>query len=346
MVWLKSKGENNFLEAHFLGRSHAECSFFLSFTTTLHCDTSDMTGWFKKRGIRIADKFFSASSLNAASAASQAPGGAIDGRRKSTAPLNVSVPRDIHQDPAPQPARELRRLAIPPETPSSLLTTHTTSVIFVGNPGVGKSALLNALGGTFDSGFSRVSGLTRQAATQELRIKGRPIRLVDMPGIYDSGKENKDGNFLRNLELLQATLNNGDDYVLFFVISPRRGRIDSSDLALLKLVLDNTESGPTVGLIFTQIRKVNYGNVQTPTYTSSMYNLLRSAGCKNMNLLDYAEQTLVLCNHDEKVGFSQAEKDEIRNYVLSFPPKRIRIHDLVNGVVAHYFETLRQVLQP
>ncbi|GJJ77060.1 hypothetical protein EMPS_09419 [Entomortierella parvispora] len=307
-----------------------------------------MTGLFSglKKKFRLADKFKAATTLTAASGAGQSTVGSPDGRRKSTAPSNVSVQRDIHQDPTPQPARALRRLTSPPEAPSSDLATHTTSVIFVGNPGVGKSALLNALGGTFDSGFSRVSGLTRQATTQELELKGRPIRLVDMPGIYDSGRENKEGNFLRNLELLQATLNNGDDYVLFFVISPRRGRIDSSDLALLKLVLDNIESGPTVGLIFTQIRKVNVASVQTPTYTSSLYNLLRGADCKNMNLLDYAEQTLVLCNHVEKIGFSQAEKDEIRNYVLSFQPKRIQVQDLVSGVVAHYFETLRQVLQP
>jgi len=257
---------------------------------------------------------------------------------------SISISTDIHQDTTRQPAVQLRRQTSPPILPSSELVTHPTSVVFVGNPGVGKSALLNALGGSFESGFSQVSGLTRQATAQDVELCGRPIRLVDMPGIYDSGKNNT-GTFLSNLEMLQETLNNGDNYVVLFVISPRRGRIDPNDLALLKLFLDSIETGPQVGLILTQVRRANFDSVQNPAYTTAVYDLLRRADTKNMNLLDFAEETLVLCNHDEHIGFDQKEKDEIVNYVLSFIPGTIVVEDLFKAVVNQYFETLKQLMQ-
>ncbi|KAG0199434.1 hypothetical protein BGX33_011651, partial [Mortierella sp. NVP41] len=50
--------------------------------------------------------------------------------------------------------------SLPTMTPSK----STTSVVFVGNPGVGKSTLLNALGGNFANGMTPLGGLTKKVS--------------------------------------------------------------------------------------------------------------------------------------------------------------------------------------
>jgi len=110
-----------------------------------------------------------------------------------------------------------------------------TGVVMIGNPGCGKSAILNALGGSFPSGYSDVSGLTQAVATQDVTLLKRHFRLVDIPGIQDSaGGEYACGTETatdRHLGMLHDVLNDGHAYVMFFVITPRNGRIDPGGLS-------------------------------------------------------------------------------------------------------------------
>ncbi|GJJ77062.1 hypothetical protein EMPS_09421 [Entomortierella parvispora] len=228
--------------------------------------------------------------------------------------------------------------------PSSHPRKEPSSIIFVGNPGVGKSALLNALGGDFKSGYSDVGGLTTTTRSYRTEIKrhGRVLDLVDMPGVYETG-EGKSVEFMKNLETLHTVLNNGDEHAIFFVISPRNGRIDNGDLALMKLVLDNIEQGPTVGLIITQVAQKHYPSVQDPDYTTAIHNRLKKAECKNAAMLDTAHNTLVLCMHREDLDkFEDFEVEWIENYVLSFTPRRMVVRDMVVSMVSSYFELLKR----
>jgi len=107
-----------------------------------------------------------------------------------------------------------------------------TSILLIGNPGVGKSSILNALGGNFLSGYSCTSGLTTYVSKQDVIIDQKPYRLVDMPEIYDSSKGGDTGGDNvtdSHLKMLREALNDGHSYVIFFVLSPRNGRIDPSD---------------------------------------------------------------------------------------------------------------------
>ncbi|KAF9099244.1 hypothetical protein BGX29_007226 [Mortierella sp. GBA35] len=126
----------------------------------------------------------------------------------------------------------------------------TTSVVFVGNPGVGKSTLLNAFGGSFANGFSPVGGLTKEVSSVTVSCEGRSLRLVDVPGVMECGGRN---TISGNLKMLQDALNSSGSSVLFFVIAPTNGRIAPDDFAIMKTVLMNLTRGPMVGLIFTQI---------------------------------------------------------------------------------------------
>jgi len=88
-----------------------------------------------------------------------------------------------------------------------------------------------------------MDGLTKDVTVQPVTLRGRRLRLVDMPGIYESDKVVIESN----LKQLQERLNDGTPYVIFFVLSPRNGRIDPNDMALMALVLGGLKEGPLVG---------------------------------------------------------------------------------------------------
>ncbi|KAF9193901.1 hypothetical protein BGZ51_001887 [Haplosporangium sp. Z 767] len=207
------------------------------------------------------------------------------------------------------------------------LITGVTSVLLVGNPGVGKSTILNALGGSFPSGYSEVSGMTKQISTQPMKLQGRRLRLIDMPGIYDA-TEGKDDAIDRHLSLLHDTLNDGSDYVIFFVITPRNGRIDPGDLTLMKLLLGSMKEGPLVGLILTQVKKRDYDAVRSRKYFSQLRDVL-TKGEANLRFLR-EHDALTLRDHDDR--FSEQELLDIQTYVLACQPKLVVVHNLVVGI--------------
>ncbi|KAG0260646.1 hypothetical protein BGZ95_004387 [Linnemannia exigua] len=201
----------------------------------------------------------------------------------------------------------------------------STSVVFIGNPGVGKSALLNALGGSFESGMSEIGGLTKTVSSQYVVCNDRSLRLLDVPGIMESGGGN---TISGNLKMLEDTLNNAGQAVLFFVITPRNGRVAPDDFAVMKTLLTNLKESPTVGVILTQVRPSQVSKLHTADYYNKILTILQQA---NVNT-GYFESNrfIILPEHDD--DFSSAEKSMIREYVLSFTPKRVQTKSLIEKV--------------
>ncbi|KAF9084273.1 hypothetical protein BGX29_002631, partial [Mortierella sp. GBA35] len=212
-----------------------------------------------------------------------------------------------------------------------------TSVIFVGNPGVGKSALLNALGGNFPSGCSEVSGLTKDVTIQLVTTDGRPLRLFDVPGIDDCVEEGEDNTIVRHLQMLQKELNRGGRFVIFFVFTPRNGRIEPSDYLIMKTVLDSLVKAPMVGLILTQVKKKHLAQLRTPDYGFDVWESLASI-VESKEFVSM-RSPLILAEHEE--GFSEDEKLAILNYVLSFEPKPVEARSIIDMVVRRYFEIMK-----
>ncbi|KAG0214274.1 hypothetical protein BGX33_002296 [Mortierella sp. NVP41] len=219
-----------------------------------------------------------------------------------------------------------------------------TSVVFMGNPGVGKSALLNALGGNFTSGYSEVSGLTRNVTNQQATAHGRSLRLFDVPGIYDCAKDGGMDTTVKHLQMLQETLNTGGRFVLFFVISPRNGRVEPTDYLIMKTVLDSLKKAPEVGMILTQVRKKHLPLVQTKEYWDMLLKPLqtidKSQESRHRQFLS-TRSPLVLASHGEE-GFREKERSRIMKYVLSFPPQPVVARDMVDMMAKQYSDMLKQ----
>ena len=193
----------------------------------------------------------------------------------------------------------------------------TTSVVFMGNPGVGKSALLNSLGGNFESGLSEVGGLTKNVSSISVFTDGRNLELFDVPGIMESGT---DDVISENLKKLQDTLETCGTAVLFIVVTPRNGRISSDDFAIMKTLLSKLHQSPQIGIIITQVKKRQMHTMQSHDYFNKLLDTLKEAEVD----LKFVEQYrwLVLEDHDD--DFSASDLREIRNYVFSFTPVTVQ----------------------
>lgn len=212
-----------------------------------------------------------------------------------------------------------------------------TSVVFVGDPGVGKSTLHNALGGTFKHGFHAVSGMA-VGEPQEVEHYGRRFLLVDMPGIRDlnaPGDRIQGGSAVdRHLGMLYETLIDGQHYAVFLVITPRPdGAIKINDLALMKYFLDSVEHGPRIGTILTQIK---------PSFLAAANNHLRTV----LQRIDrdlrspVASNHLALCRHVKM--FNPEDCESVREFVLSFEPKPVRVRKMVSSELKVYSSSERK----
>ncbi|KAK3817001.1 MAG: hypothetical protein J3R72DRAFT_460844 [Linnemannia gamsii] len=210
-----------------------------------------------------------------------------------------------------------------------------TNIVFVGNPGVGKSALLNVFGGSFESGCSEVAGLTRQVTKVPVTLSGRPLFLFDVPGIDDCIEEGGEDTIVKHLQMLQEALNGGGHFVIFFVITPRNGRIEPSDYMMMKTVLDSLKKAPMVGLILTQVKPKHIDQVRSKEYTLKLLAPLE----KIVESKEFIPRRypLVLLDHGDG-KFSEEEKVNVMNYVFSFEPKPVISRNMVDQVVRRFFE--------
>ena len=126
-------------------------------------------------------------------------------------------------------------------------------IALVGNPGVGKSFLLNSTikQNKFKNGFSF------QGVTQKLQIETKNNKdYIDTPG-FDDIKNKK-----ATIKEIQKALKLNGNYKIFFVITLEGGRIRNIDAILIEIILQSLENVPnlTFGIIVNKLdnESLNY----------------------------------------------------------------------------------------
>lgn len=119
----------------------------------------------------------------------------------------------------------------------ALSPTSTTALALVGNPGTGKSTILNGIAGKslFKSGIAIGEGLTTALKVEEQD----GITLIDTPGL---NTETQKGVAGRAIDMLLARYT---PLKIAFVITLETGRVKPTDVLTIKVVLDSIEGVDT-----------------------------------------------------------------------------------------------------
>ena len=129
--------------------------------------------------------------------------------------------------------------------------------IIAGNPGVGKSTLLNAIPGAppFQSGLSfDGEGITK---VHQLAKIAPNVFLVDTPGFFDLGNQKKAAKEIEN------GLKKNGEYRLIFVFTLEAGRVRPQDVTAVKLILDAINEDVPFGVVINKLEEKTYNMLTT-----------------------------------------------------------------------------------
>lgn len=129
-------------------------------------------------------------------------------------------------------------------------------IIVVGDPGTGKSLILNSLYGStvFCSGMAVVRGLTQSLQT----VEAGGVRYSDTPGLDDV--ESKEAA----AAAIEDAIRHGGAAKMLFVLTAESGRVRGSSLATIRIVLSALSNGgiPVSGKYSVVMNKMTMGTMQ------------------------------------------------------------------------------------
>eukprot|EP00111_Clytia_hemisphaerica_P014905 TCONS_00043884-protein len=140
--------------------------------------------------------------------------------------------------------------------PSGNGATNREYVLFAGNPGSGKSTILNCLmtsrspdplheSQRFKSGVAIASGMTYQLDKKE--VCG--VTYMDTPGLDDVNKRKQAA------EAITKALRENGKYQVIFVVTLEAGRVKPADVATIQLILESAKEITHYGVIFNKLSK-------------------------------------------------------------------------------------------
>ncbi|KAF9161892.1 hypothetical protein DFQ26_004039, partial [Actinomortierella ambigua] len=130
-----------------------------------------------------------------------------------------------------------------------------SNVLFIGNTGVGKSYLLNSIGGAFKSDFSSVDGLTAEITSCYISIEGSYVWLIDAPGLLEATGE----RMRNNARAITEALGFPGGFKLVFVLADNAGRVTPADLYTIGRVMSAIGRHIQLGVIINKVPEDDLG---------------------------------------------------------------------------------------
>ncbi|CAE7035624.1 unnamed protein product [Symbiodinium natans] len=187
-----------------------------------------------------------------------------------------------------------------------------TNFLMIGNPGTGKSTVLNGLiqKPYFKSGMSFGGGMTYEFDRAEI---GKHT-FLDTPGLSDPTRRKQAA------EAITEALKQNGYYKIFFVITLQNGRVRSEDVTTMKLVLDASPSNK-YGVIINQLNSREYEALHDPEGEARKSVLTALLGTMPVDKLS---PYIHLVQHDDDLaGVDNMAKplpDDLRDFILKTCP--------------------------
>jgi GTPase Era involved in 16S rRNA processing len=170
--------------------------------------------------------------------------------------------------------------------PSFAMETMPDILLFVGNPGSGKSTIINALIQKIvvKSGFSIGSGLTKDFSKNEHSHDGKQYLLIDTPGLDDIKTMEKAAIQIEN------ALKLGGNYKIFFVITVDQGRFKVGDLLTIQRILGAID-----------IQEIQYNVIVNKVHPNTKANLIERDVRAILKKVSHKAQSIFFINWDDRL---------------------------------------------
>ena len=202
-----------------------------------------------------------------------------------------------------------------------------TDTIAFGNPGSGKSTILNSLAGEarFKSGLKIGTGLTSQLG----EWSNKNGRFLDTPGLADADEK------LRAVasKAIVEGLKKGDYYKIIFVVTELNGRVRQEDVTTMKLIL---EAAPDIG--------ENYGVIINMISKKSLKKFKENGEFQNefLNILFVGIPENRRCSYNRVLFLGKVPELEDKDDVLADSEKTLRSEKMtLNHFVMSVVPTVR-----